>query len=386
MHFKKLFRTLAVATVVVVWGAGLTVSRTALARDATQAASPGDECVTCHSTPGLGMRFTTGEIVSVYVDPWQWEQSVHGSTLQCTACHADSAVYPHLGRAIAHPSPREVGYLTRGYATCGECHQQQYVEYLGSVHAIALRDGQAESAVCSDCHGDHDIEPAEAKRDGLSVRTAVINCGKCHQEEFQQYQNSVHGKALLNGGDPNVPVCVDCHGVHAMGDPTMPGFRRQSPYLCASCHADEALMKEYGLSASVMETYVADFHGTTMRMISSDDAPISAGAAPGVAMCYDCHGVHEIRSMVDAQNPASGDGLLDICQECHENAPQDFPAAWLGHRKPDSDRFPLVFWIQRIYSIVVGGMIIVFVGHIGLDFGKIIVGKLRDERKRRRAE
>ena len=37
-----------------------------------------------------------------------------------------------------------------------------------------------------------------------------------------------------------------------------------SPELCASCHADEELMAPYDISTDVFETYVDDFHGTTV--------------------------------------------------------------------------------------------------------------------------
>lgn len=364
----------------------LVSTETANARDLPLDTNPGDECVVCHSTPGLGMQFSTGEIVSVYVSTGDWGQSVHGSLLQCTACHADMGTYPHQSREIAHPSPRDLGYLTRNYASCGNCHEQEYQQFLGSVHAQELLAGNTESAVCSDCHGNHDIEPANAKNTGLSVKTAVISCGNCHESQFQQYQNSVHGQALLVNGDPNVPTCVDCHGVHAMGTPTLPGFRRQSPSMCATCHANETLMKAYGLPSDILDTYVSDFHGTTVNLINAVSEPMNATNAPTEAMCYDCHGVHEIRSMIDSENPVTTTGLVTVCRNCHEDAPEDFPAAWLGHRKPTPDTYPLVYWIQRIYTIFIAGTLILLVGHIVLDFGKITAGKVQEQKDRRNAE
>ena len=53
------------------------------------------------------------------------------------------------------------------------------------------------------------------------------------------------------------------------------------------------MMKKYGLSTKVMQTYLADFHGMTASLQKSEtgDAP-TAGRV--VALCIDCHGVHDI--------------------------------------------------------------------------------------------
>ena len=313
----------------------LTGTGQANASQPVQSINPGNDCVICHATPGLGMQFPSGEIVSVTVDPLQWQQSVHGTTLQCTACHTDLQTYPHFGNEVIHPSPRDITYLTRTYTQCGECHIQEYQQYLGSSHAQALSAGKTDSAICSDCHGEHNIMAANTKENGLDLQAAVIRCGGCHQEQFEQYQSSVHGKALLENGDPNVPACIDCHGVHNMGVPTVAGFRRKSPSMCASCHADEQLMKQYGKSTEILNTYVADFHGTTSRLYAAD-----SGKAPEQAVCYDCHGVHDIRSMADADNPAVTGSVVEMCQKCHTDATTNFPAAWLGHPRAHRSAVP----------------------------------------------
>lgn len=333
---------------------------------------PGQACVVCHATPGLGMQFSDGEIISVYVDPGTWSQSVHGNLLQCTACHQDIGAYPHIGREVARPAARDLPYLVRSYTRCGECHQEQYGDYLSSSHAIALSEGNQDSAVCTDCHGDHQIQPAKLSENGLSVDVAVNSCQKCHQEEYAQYKTSVHGKALFTNADPNVPACIDCHGVHDMGDPTLAAFRRKSPYLCASCHADAELMRQYGKSPTILDTYVADFHGTTAQLF-----PVNSKTAPAEAMCNDCHGVHDIQSSIEIDNLANNQNLVLVCQECHPDANQNFPAAWLGHHLPAPDRSPWVFWIRQIYVIAIGAIVAALILHIVLDLGRVTLDKIR---------
>ncbi len=330
-------------------------------------------CQVCHASPGLTMQLASGEILTATVGIQTFQQSVHGGTLQCTACHPEITGYPHLAREVARPGARDIPYLMRSYANCGSCHAKEYDEYVGSAHAQALNAGKGDSAVCSDCHGAHDIGPARVSDVGLSLNPAVYACAACHPEEFEQYQQSVHGKALLQDGDVNVPSCVDCHGAHNLHqakDST--AFRAQSVAMCSSCHADASLMRKYGLSTDILTTYVADFHGTSAQLF-----PAKSGQAPEQAMCYDCHPVHNIQSTVSANGLALQDNLVKACQKCHPDANTNFPAAWLGHYVPSPDHSALVFWIRGIYNVLIAGTVLLLVGHITLDLGRVLVNTLR---------
>jgi hypothetical protein len=343
-----------------------------------QAGAPGGDaataqtCTICHATPGLKMQLASGEVLSATVDPQGFNKSAHGSVLQCTACHPEIAGYPHLARTVARPSARDVPFLMRTYTACGTCHQKEYTQYLGSAHAQALTVGKAEAAICSDCHGVHDIGQANPAEVGLALGPAVYNCAKCHAQEYDEYKNSVHGKELLQQGNLDVPSCVDCHGVHDMHkakDST--SFRSQSLGMCSSCHANTALMTKYGLSPDILTTYIADFHGTTAQLF-----PVQSGQAPEQALCYDCHGVHAIASTVSVQGLALQDNLLKACQKCHPDANANFPAAWLGHHQPTPDNSALVFWIRGIYNVLITGTVLLLVGHISLDIGRVLLNTL----------
>jgi hypothetical protein len=337
-----------------------------------QSGAPGttmQECVICHaghvSNVNLQMPFPSGEVKSVQVDPAAFLNSVHGEVLQCQACHQDVGGYPHRDRRFINENIRDVGFLIRQYGVCGDCHEEAYTHYLGSVHAQALANGNPEAAVCSDCHGSHDIETANAEADGgLALRPAVYSCSKCHQEEFAEYQASVHGRPLLEQGDPNAPACVDCHGVHQIVSPTTTDFRRQSPYLCATCHADQSLMREYGLSTQIMDSYVADFHGTTAHLFTYEE-----GKELNQAVCNDCHGVHDIRSVIDPDSSIIRENLLATCQKCHEDATVNFPDAWTGHYQPTPYENAPVYWIRTIYNVIFTVGMAGLIGHIVLDMG-----------------
>jgi hypothetical protein len=70
-------------------------------------------------------------------------------------------------------------------------------------------------------------------------------------------------------------------------------------------------MAEYELSTDVLETYVADFHGTTVTLFEKQ----TPDAETNKPVCFDCHGVHDIKRTDD---PAKGlqvrENLQSRCQ------------------------------------------------------------------------
>jgi hypothetical protein len=125
--------------------------------------------------------------------------------------------------------------------------------------------------------------------------------------------------------------------------------------LCANCHADEELMSEHDISTDVFETYVADFHGTTVQLFDPEDPD----AAINKAVCYDCHGVHNIRP-VDDPNSGIKVNLLETCRQCHPDATENFPDAWTSHYQPSLENNPLVYMVDLFYAflrpVTLGGL------------------------------
>ncbi len=319
-------------------------------------------CLVCHSSTEESLVLADGTEISAAVDLEVLEHSVHGtsnedSALGCVDCHG-SDIFPHDG-----PYP-ETGraYTVQSSLMCTNCHVEQTENLADGVHYTALADGNLLSASCVDCHGAHDVQPPDA-----TVTQTSETCGSCHVSTFDEYHDSVHGEALF-AGDENAPTCVDCHGVHGIQHPTTALFRNRSPELCATCHADEELMAEYDISTNVFDSYLSDFHGTTVSLFSQ--------TAPNVptnkAVCYDCHGVHNITAADDSKGQVVRDNLLETCQECHPTATSDFPDTWVGHFEPTFESHPLVFVVDLFYDIfipvVLGGFILL----IGVDiFGRI---------------
>ncbi len=306
-----------------------------------------DYCLACHSLPNFVMTLDSGERMFLTVDGQRFHDSVHGAAnswqhLACVDCH-EGYIYPH--EPVLAQTRRE--YTLEKQAVCAECHQTKATETADSVHADALARGIEEAAVCSDCHGAHYTPEPDVPRSRGSQ-----TCRQCHSTIFNEYARSVHGAALLEEDNPDVAVCTDCHGVHHITDPNLAAFRVSSPRLCGECHANEQMMAKYDISTQVFQTYVADFHGTTATLFEIHDPDVPTN----VAVCYDCHGVHDIRSPDD---PHAGikENILETCQQCHPDASTNFPDAWLNHYQPSLEHHPGVFLVNLFYQLIIPGTV-----------------------------
>ena len=319
---------------------------------------PNDACLACHEEPGRTTTLPSGEALSLYVSPLVFDGSVHGQQgLQCVDCHASVGMYPHP--PIETPTRRDLSLQL--YAVCQECHATEYALTQDSVHQRARDAGQAAAAVCTDCHGSHDIQRMTDPASGGLLPEARLRipqtCARCHSTIYDKYLTSVHGSALVGQGNPDVPTCIDCHGVHNIEDPMTAAFRLASPQLCARCHTDPVRMDKYGLSTQVLQTYVADFHGTTVTLFEK----LSPDAETNKPVCFDCHGVHDIARTDDPQRGLEiRENLLARCQRCHPDATSNFPDAWLSHYIPSAQKTPLVFTVDLFYKLFIpatlGGM------------------------------
>jgi hypothetical protein len=319
--------------------------------DSTSAQGISNEsCLACHSTPGMTMTLPSGEQLYLTIDKTTYDDSVHGkSGYACVQCHTDISGYPHP--PIAANTLRD--FSLEKYTACAVCHQDKYQQTLDSVHQKALAAGNKNAAVCTDCHGAHDVQPPDQPRTRIPQ-----TCEKCHSQIYNLYKDSVHGAALIGEGNPDVPTCIDCHGVHNVEGPSNSPFRLFSPQICARCHADEKLMAKYGISTDVFNTYVSDFHGTTVVIFEA----IAPDQQTNKPVCIDCHGVHDILPPTNPNSTVMKANLLKTCQKCHPDATTNFPTAWMSHYEPSPQHSPLVYYVQLFYRIliptVIGGMLV----------------------------
>lgn len=297
-------------------------------------------CLQCHGTEGFSMVLEDGSQMGLYQVAEEFSASVHGQHLVCTDCHERYDEGHPSGAKITSRRDYEIG----SYETCKKCHFDTYARTLESVHYEFLKKGSASVPVCTDCHGAHSIHDPHEKRAMMST-----SCASCHVRIYASYAHSVHGMALVEEHNEDVPACADCHTAHRIADPRTVKFHLASPETCIGCHGDEKLMERYDIPTAVATTYLSDFHGVTAALARETDVE----ERQLVATCVDCHGVHDIMSprLMGADEMKAR--VAEVCAGCHEGAATDFPAAWLSHFRPSLQHAPLVFLVELFYKIFI---------------------------------
>jgi len=191
---------------------------------------------------------------------------------------------------------------------------------------------------------------------------------------FDVYAKSVHGKALFDEHNKDVPVCTDCHTSHEMKDPRTLAYHEKIPDMCSNCHADETVVNKYGLSTDVVKTYLSDFHGITLSFYKKQREELDKPARL-IAVCTDCHGTHNIAGARGADYAVLKANLAMRCQQCHTGAAENFPDTWLSHYKPSLHKAPLVFIINLIYSIFIPIMVVGLILQIILHIWRYAINK-----------
>ena len=338
-----------------------------------QAGSPDNTaCLFCHGKPGMTRTLPSGETLSLTIDPTHFGSSAHQG-VACVDCHANINTYPHPDLQVQ--TQRQ--FSLQMYTICQKCHQEQYNKTLDSVHMRAVAAGNTNAAICTDCHNPH-TQPVITYVNGGLLPNARLSipqiCARCHSAIYDTYKLRVHGAALTQENNTDVPTCIDCHGVHNIVDPTTNAFRLKSPEICAKCHTNPAIMNKYGISTQVLNTYVADFHGTTTTLFEK----ITPDQVTNKPVCFDCHGVHDIKRVDD---PVYGlqmkQNLLKACQRCHPDATNSFPDAWMSHYIPSPNHYALVYYVNLFYRFFIPAVI----GSMGIYVITDIVRRLIERRK-----
>ena len=292
--------------------------------------------------------------MSLEVSLGEYRQSVHGPLLVCQDCHRGYEQVPHPAVNVA--SYRE--YTIGAYEVCRRCHFSNYARTLDSIHYEQLAKGMRNAPVCTDCHDSHTVSSPNHPRSRIAQ-----TCSQCHEEVYGAYMKSVHGRDLVEQDNQDVPSCTYCHGVHNVSNPGGSNFRLEIPELCGSCHADEERMKKYGLSTNVLKTYLQDFHGKTVELVLNQNPELDSLEA----VCTDCHGTHDIVSVQDPSSPVLKANLVETCRQCHPEATENFPSAWLSHYEPSLKHTPLVFLTKTFYLTLIPLMILGLLIHVVLN-------------------
>ncbi len=318
-------------------------------------AIPNKRCLKCHGDEeDQTVERDDGTVVNIFVHPDDLAASVHGEQL-CVSCHTNVTDTKHED----DPPPIVV--------SCVECHQKTWAEhkddtdpkyqrlgvviaqidsYLHSVHARPSRVDQSRTnATCYDCHDAHRIGAlgSQARADHRLKNPEV--CGRCHEEEKDQYLTSIHGRAVSEWRDPEAAVCSDCHTTHEIDSPKGDVQQLQITQNCGSCHQE------------AQRTYLASYHGQVNRL-----------GYTHTAKCFDCHGSHAVAGVDEPSSSIHRDNRLETCQQCHEDAPAGFLGFHPHGNTRDFARYPGLWLTAKFMQALIIGVFLFFWTHVILWF------------------
>jgi len=179
-------------------------------------------CLLCHARPGRLITLPNGAVLNLFVSTDTINASIHGSrnresALGCIDCHGENA-FPHSG-----PTPSDSRtYAIAAVRMCVNCHADQVETLESGLHAQAIRAGITTAAVCTDCHGAHNVEAVTNYPELLATV-----CGDCHTATLQEWRISAHADMGDSG-------CSACHSPHAQ---TL-RVGENSTELCLNCHEE----------------------------------------------------------------------------------------------------------------------------------------------------
>jgi predicted CXXCH cytochrome family protein len=144
------------------------------ARVASDAQEKNAFCLSCHSNPDFAMMFPNGDVLPLYVDPEDFQASVHGTWgLACVNCHAAQEQVPHPPNEFEDRRSFTVEFSEK----CRLCHQEASKTYDESVHGVTALLGVPRAATCTDCHTAHYVkQPFEWTNAERATR-----CSQCHK-------------------------------------------------------------------------------------------------------------------------------------------------------------------------------------------------------------
>lgn len=270
-----------------------------------------DDCYTCHGQKGG----------RTYVSKQDFEQSIHG-WMACDKCHIDIATYPHV---------------IVSKVNCGRCHfpgresapTLQAAEYKLSVHGRAAGKGNFLVPTCQTCHGSHAIYRSAEPRSATSREKIPDLCGQCHAAEFVKYEKSIHGTLFLKNNVSSAPTCFDCHMEHRIPSASEPKWKLSLIDKCGTCHPKE------------MNTYHKTYHGKVTRL-----------GYTTIAMCWDCHGSHDILPRKDPASTLSSVKLVITCSKCHSGATESFTKFYAHAEETNRIKYPVLYYTYLFMTLL----------------------------------
>ena len=194
---------------------------------------------------------------------------------------------------------------------------QPFISYQESVHGRAVEKGSKQAAVCTDCHGDHEILPANNPKSPIYKFNVPADLRQVPSAIEQAFMQSIHGQAIARGNGL-APVCTDCHGIHSIKahiDSQLLGLGAEpcpappAPAVTKACGS----RRSSAFAGNRVSTYLDSYHGLA-----------SEGGSAVVANCASCHGVHNILPSSDPRSTINNANLDATCGKCHKGVTRKF--------------------------------------------------------------
>lgn len=347
MHLKNL-----AARILTIGACLLAVSTLANAADKAPAKLDNASCLSCHEAgkhkievPGKDDENRPLTPVNVA----KLGKSVHAK-MECVACHTDIVDAKENHQKVANAAKPD----------CASCHEQlwnaarkngqekslprlgvvaQNIEaYRESFHARPDSDDPDRAkATCHECHATHEFAvPAKSTPERDQWRLTVPQtCGaKCHEEQLEDFEGSVHGELVMGKEDPKGAVCSDCHSTHQIKGASSDAFKLKNVEACGDCHQEE------------LNSYRDTYHGQVHKL-----------GFTYTAKCSNCHGSHGIKKGDDPASKVNPKNRLKTCQSCHNGKPNGLPLATEGFitfgphaNSHDFDKYPQM-WITTKFMV-----------------------------------
>lgn len=247
------------------------------------------------------------------VDPAKFEKGVH-SKMQCVTCHTN---------IVDNKSPHKIDPKLKK-PDCASCHVAEWDkikkagktkekarmgkvvesidEYKKSFHARENSDDETRpNASCNECHNVHsfDIPPKGTDEHAAwRVSDSAKTCGtNCHEDQLEEFNDSIHGEKLQDEEDEKAATCFDCHTSHSVGNSSAVTVKQQILESCGECHEDQYKSFE-----------------------RTKHAKLATHAGGNTIRCMDCHGSHGVFMVAKLKDPrkmVKQDNKM--CISCHES-------------------------------------------------------------------
>lgn len=317
--------------------------------------------------PGFTKKLGDGDTLALHVPPDPYTQSVH-APLGCTTCHSEVKVGAHPPAA---PIASKREFAIARAEVCRACHNKQAGEWDNSVHAALSREGNAGAPLCTGCHSPH------AVKKGAAAALDTVPCKSCHNDIFNAYASSMHGKAQAaaqgQAQASGAPLCFGCHGAHGVKVPTagvglkptcltchpaaLPAHQAWLPNAelhfnvvsCPACHAPTAKRKvDLVLFDSATQEQIPEPEGVP-EFQRKAGAAIAAGSGtdggtllrlletlnhPGATSKTGLRGRLTVQSGVEAHQLTSKSQAISDCKTCHQAGSEAFQSVTVSVAGP----------------------------------------------------